>query len=101
MPFTISIARTRLTLRYACKTAPERVAVAWGVFPENMSLGEDASGQRPPIELMARVRADGREIVVPLTRDEPEYTWHRPAGGQQCKSRRTDCRLSRRSIAWP
>ncbi|MEL6427842.1 MAG: hypothetical protein AAFU73_06280 [Planctomycetota bacterium] len=79
----LAIARTRLTLRYACKTPPERVAVAWGVYPENMSLGADASGARPPIELMARVRADGREIVVPLTRAEPEYTWHRPAGGHR------------------
>lgn len=78
----LAVAKTRLTLRYPCKTPPSSVAVAWGIYPPNETLPEE-DGVRPLIEIMARLTADGREQIVRFTRGEPEFTWHRPADGER------------------
>lgn len=77
-----AVAKTRLTLRYPCKTPPERVAIVWGVYPPNETLPEEG-GVRPAIEIMSRLTADGRERIVRFSKDEPEFTWHRPDDGER------------------
>lgn len=67
-----AVAKTRITMRYPCKSAPNRVAVHWGVYPPNAQIEGN-----PPIEVICRVAAVGVERIVQMTAEEPEFTWHR------------------------
>lgn len=67
-----AVAKTRITMRYPCKSAPKRVAMHWGVYPPNAQIEGN-----PPIEVICRVAAVGVERIVQMTADEPEFTWHR------------------------
>ncbi len=73
-----AVSKTRLTLRFPCKSAPKRVSVTWGVFPPNETLRLDAGGA-PPIEILCRYAAGGVDRVVKFTADEPQFIWHRAA----------------------
>lgn len=73
-----AVAKTRLTLRYPCKTAPRRVSITWGVWPPNEQAavpGRDT----PAIEILARFAAGGVDRVVTLKESEPQFIWHREA----------------------
>lgn len=84
----LAVFKTRLTLRYACKTPPRRVKFVWGVFPPNAAFedGDPGAGtargsDAPPIEVLCRLSAAGLSEVLRFTTREPEHTWHRPAEG--------------------
>lgn len=73
-----AVAKTRLTLRYPCKTAPRRVSVTWGVWPANEQLAAEGF-ETPAIEILSRFAAGGVDRVVTLKEAEPQYIWHREA----------------------
>ncbi|MEM1452517.1 MAG: hypothetical protein AAGI22_25665 [Planctomycetota bacterium] len=73
-----AVARTRLTLRYACKAPPRRVSITWGVFPPNAALVEE-DGTSEPLEVMCRLAAGGVDRIVKFRSDEPQFIWHREA----------------------
>ncbi len=73
-----AVARTRLTLRYPCKSPPDRVSIIWGTYPDNVTLADD-EGVAPPIELLCRLAAGGVDRIVRFQREEPQFIWHRAA----------------------
>ena len=73
-----AVARTRLTLRYPCKSAPRRVSIVWGVYPDNVTLA-DEDGVAPPIEILCRLAAGGVDRIVRFQEEEPQFIWHRDA----------------------
>ncbi len=73
-----AVARTRLTLRYPCKSAPRRVSLTWGAYPPNQTL-VDEDGNAPPIEVLCRLAANGVDRIVKFSEGEPQYIWHREA----------------------
>ena len=73
-----AVARTRLTLRYPCKSPPKRVSIVWGVYPDNPTLA-DEDGVAPPIELLCRLAAGGVDRIVRFQQEEPQFIWHRDA----------------------
>lgn len=73
-----AVARTRLTLRYPCKSPPDRVSIIWSTYPENVTLA-DEEGVAPPIELLCRLAAGGVDRIVRFQREEPQFIWHRAA----------------------
>jgi hypothetical protein len=73
-----AVARTRLTLRYSCKTPPKRVSVTWRVYPLNVTLADD-QGNAPPIEILCRWAAGGVDRIVKFSEREPQFIWHREA----------------------
>ena len=79
-----AVAKTRLTMRYPVKSAPERVGIQWGVYPPNYAL-EEATGEAPPIEIICRLAANGVERIVQLTAAEPEFIWHRESEGGRAR----------------
>ena len=70
--------KVQMTLHYAAAAAPDRVAFVWQSYPPDILTGGDPP---PPLFIEAELTADGRRQLVPFTVDEPEYIWHRPAGG--------------------
>lgn len=73
-----AVAKTRLTLRFPCKSPPKNVAFTWGVYPPNLVL-QEPDGSAPPIQVTCRLIAGGVERIVFFNQEEPEYTWHREA----------------------
>ena len=73
-----AVARTRLTLRYPCKSPPDRVSIIWGTYPDNVTLADD-EGVAPPIEILCRLAAGGVDRIVRFQREEPQFIWHRAA----------------------
>ncbi len=73
-----AVAKTRLTLRYPCKSPPRRVSVTWGVWPENEQAALP-DRPTPTIEILALVAAAGVDRVVTFEKSEPQFTWHREA----------------------
>ncbi len=73
-----AVARTRLTLRYPCKSPPDRVSIIWGTYPDNVTLA-DEEGVAPPIEILCRLAAGGVDRIVRFQREEPQFIWHRAA----------------------
>jgi hypothetical protein len=73
-----AVARTRLTLRYPCKSPPDRVSIIWGTYPDNVTLADD-EGIAPPIEILCRLAAGGVDRIVRFQREEPQFIWHRAA----------------------
>lgn len=70
------LTRVHLVLRYPIKAAPRNVAMRWGAYPPDYALEPGPDGQRPPVQLEARLRAEGLLKIITFTRDEPEYVWH-------------------------
>lgn len=68
------LTRVKLALDYPCKSPPKQVAFAWGEFPVNRALETPTDKRR--IEIKAHLIARGLDEIVPLTAEEPEYTWH-------------------------
>jgi hypothetical protein len=54
------------------------IAVAWPAYPPDVL---SVLAAKPPLEIAAEWHADGLKSDLVLTRTEPGYTWHRPAGG--------------------
>ncbi|MDG1049361.1 MAG: hypothetical protein P8R46_04065 [Planctomycetota bacterium] len=73
-----AVARTRLTLRYPCKSPPDRVSIIWSTYPDNVTLADD-EGIAPPIEILCRLAAGGVDRIVRFQREEPQFIWHRAA----------------------
>ncbi|MEM9382486.1 MAG: hypothetical protein AAGB93_21210 [Planctomycetota bacterium] len=73
-----AVARTRLTLRYACKAPPRSVSITWGVYPPNAAL-MDEEGNAEPMQVMCRLAAGGVDRIVKFQSDEPQFIWHRAA----------------------
>ncbi len=73
-----AVAKTRLTLRYPCKTAPRRVSVTWGVWPANEQIAMEGR-ETPSIDILARFAAGGIDRVVTFQESEPQFIWHREA----------------------
>ncbi|QDV08539.1 hypothetical protein Poly30_40870 [Planctomycetes bacterium Poly30] len=73
-----AVAKTRLTLRYPCKSPPRRVSVTWGIWPANEQIAVEGR-ETPSIEILARFAAGGVDRVITLKESEPQYTWHREA----------------------
>lgn len=78
-----AVCRTRLTLRYPCKTPPSSVKLTWGVYPINEAQPPEPDGYRPPLEPIARLVADGREQIVRFNVDEPTFTWVKAPDGEE------------------
>lgn len=57
---------------------PRSVSIAWFLYPINTLSIEDP---QPPLVLAAELVADGVRSEVILSREEPEFTWHRAAAG--------------------
>lgn len=70
------LTRVHLVLRYPIKGAPKRVAMRWGAYPPDYALEPGPDGERPPVQLEARLRAEGLLKIITFTRDEPEFVWH-------------------------
>ncbi len=68
--------KVHLILEYPIKDELKSVAMRWGAFPPDYTIDPDAQGNRPPIRLEARMRAEGQLKIVIFTKDEPEYTFH-------------------------
>lgn len=77
--------KVHLVFEYPLKGEARSVAMRWGTFPDDLTADPDADGNRPPIRLEARLRAEGRLEIVVFTADEPEFTFH--ATGQTAESR--------------
>ncbi len=73
-----AVARTRLTLRYPCKSPPDRVSIIWSTYPDNVTLA-DEEGVAPPIEILCRLAAGGVDRIVRFQKEEPQFIWHRAA----------------------
>jgi hypothetical protein len=69
-----ALVRVQMSMEYPCKSPPSRVSITWGKFPDNPVL--ETPGNKPKIEIQAHLIAKGIDAIVPLTIDEPEYTWH-------------------------
>ena len=74
----LAVAKTRLTLRYPCKSPPRRVSITWGVWPLNEQVAQP-DRPTPTIEILARVAAGGVDRVVTFKEIEPQFIWHREA----------------------
>ncbi len=68
--------KIHLVLEYPLKGEVSSVAMRWGTFPDDLTVDPDTSGNRPPIRLEARLRAEGKLRIVTFTHDEPEYIFH-------------------------
>jgi hypothetical protein len=73
-----AVAKTRLTLRYPCKTPPRRVSITWGVWPRNEQAALPDLPV-PSIQILALIAADGVDRVVTFQESEPQFIWHRAA----------------------
>jgi hypothetical protein len=68
-----ALAVIQLPLRFPIEQAPRRVAITWGLFPENSLV---PGGPAAPIEVTGQLN-DGRyDTPMLFTRAEPQFTWH-------------------------
>jgi hypothetical protein len=63
---------------------PRSIAIAWLLYPINTLSIEDP---QPPLVLAAELVVEGVRSEVILRSDEPEFIWHRPAGGSGLDAR--------------
>ncbi len=70
------LTKIHLILEYPIKGALKSVAMRWGAFPPDYTLEPDETGERPPIRLEARLRAEGKLSIVTFTKEEPEFIFH-------------------------
>ncbi len=70
------LTRVHLVLAYPIKSPPKTIAMRWGAYPPDYTLEPGPDGNRPPIQLEARLRAEGKLSIIRFTRDEPEVIWH-------------------------
>ncbi|MEE2888568.1 MAG: hypothetical protein VX951_14145 [Planctomycetota bacterium] len=69
-----ALVRVQMSIEYPCKSPPSSVSFAWGEFPVNPILV--VADSKPKIEIQAHLIAKGIDKIVPLTEQEPEFTWH-------------------------
>ncbi len=68
-----ALAKVELELEYSAKSAPERVGIRWGPFPEDPETGQAG-------EIFARLVDPDSEEILTLRPDAPEHLWAASSG---------------------
>ncbi len=86
-------------LAFPLKAPPDSVSVVWPAYPPDLL---SVLPSKPPLEIAAEWTADGLRSQLIFTRDEPGFTWHRPAGGIDARLERVPAPASPRPLvpAW-
>ncbi|MEZ6197449.1 MAG: hypothetical protein R3F20_17260 [Planctomycetota bacterium] len=73
----LAVIKFRVELEYPLNEAPRSVGLTWRLHPINTALEDFAE---VPIDVNAQWTAFGEVRIVTLTRNEPQFVWHAPAG---------------------
>lgn len=89
----------RFRLRCATARPPSTVNLVWHAFAPDQSKTTTAT--RVFLPLRASLAAGGDEQTIVLQHDEPEFTWHAPAGGLAVRLLPVPSPVARRVIEVP
>jgi hypothetical protein len=69
-----ALTKVRFVAEYPTASAPREVALRWELYPPDR-VREDDFGQAPPMEVNARLLADGVEKPIVFKQEQPEIPW--------------------------
>lgn len=69
-----ALVKVQFVLDYPCETAPSRVGMVWGAYPDDLAVG--GPGYMPTVTIRAQLFSGGIVSPVEFSKDEPGFTWH-------------------------
>ncbi|MBL8901631.1 MAG: hypothetical protein JNM84_28645 [Planctomycetes bacterium] len=69
-----ALTKVRFVAEYPTSSDPREVALSWDLYPPDR-VREDDFGQAPPMEVNARLLADGVEKPIVFKQEQPEISW--------------------------
>ncbi len=83
-----ALRRVRLVLDYPLKSMPESIGLVWGAYPPDAYAFVDEDVPPPPMEVQAKLAAEGRSWLITFHQAEPGFTWY--ATGETIADRMLD-----------
>lgn len=96
-----ALTKVRLVADYPTVAEPREVALRWELYPPDR-VREDDFGRCPPMEVNARLLADGVEKPIVFKPEQPEIAWQTSAEARAARFLRVpELELGARGWRWP